>query len=388
MEQAMLEDLSFGELKVLGSEAVAAMSAAHARVLGVIAEVDRRGSFRDDGARSVSDWVVATFRVDRDTASAWVVAARRLSHLPAVTMAYRAGHMSFDQLEPAATMARPDTDAAWARDGAGKSPVELRRALSHQQASGVATAQDAYAQRAMRLVPTKDGSGHRISGFLPAELATQVTHELMRRAAEMGPNPETGRRDPIHARMADAFHQAVCGAPGRSATRPVVIATMNLDQTAASTTDGSALCLETASRLDCLCETYIAILDSDGEPMQMGRSRRDWSDAQKLWILARDGYQCVVEGCRSRTRLEVHHVRPFGEGGRTDTANGATLCYAHHHACHEGRFQLARGPGDQWALIRPDGQPAGPQQPGMTPSDAMQFLKDVADEMRGMWDGN
>ena len=53
-------------------------------------------------------------------------------------------------------------------------------------------------------------------------------------------------------------------------------------------------------------------------------------------VIARDG-GCVVDGCDSRYRLEVHHVIPRSEGGSHDAENLVTLCWYHHHVAIHGR---------------------------------------------------
>ena len=57
---------------------------------------------------------------------------------------------------------------------------------------------------------------------------------------------------------------------------------------------------------------------------------------QRMRILERDGYRCQICGERPSNNehivLNVHHIRPFGEGGLTIDEKVITLC----HTCHRG----------------------------------------------------
>jgi hypothetical protein len=48
-------------------------------------------------------------------------------------------------------------------------------------------------------------------------------------------------------------------------------------------------------------------------------------------VLFRDGHQCVIAGCQSRSRLQPHHLIPYSQGGTHDPENLVTLCWFHHH---------------------------------------------------------
>jgi hypothetical protein len=59
-------------------------------------------------------------------------------------------------------------------------------------------------------------------------------------------------------------------------------------------------------------------------------STRGIPKAIRRFVLARDG-GCTVEGCRSRYRLQPHHLVPYAAGGTHHPANLTTLCWFHHH---------------------------------------------------------
>ena len=76
----------------------------------------------------------------------------------------------------------------------------------------------------------------------------------------------------------------------------------------------------------------------DGRYLGVGRRSRVTPGPLRRAIIARDG-GCVIDGCRSRYRLENHHITPWNHGGTTDPDNLATVCWYHHHVVIHGRGQ-------------------------------------------------
>jgi HNH endonuclease len=72
------------------------------------------------------------------------------------------------------------------------------------------------------------------------------------------------------------------------------------------------------------------------QPLDLGRTTRVISPAQRRALAVRDG-GCVVPDCtRPLAWCVGHHLVHWLEGGPTDLANLALLCRAHHRAVHEG----------------------------------------------------
>jgi HNH endonuclease len=80
------------------------------------------------------------------------------------------------------------------------------------------------------------------------------------------------------------------------------------------------------------------------QPLEVGRTSRVVSPAQRAALVVRDG-GCAFPGClRPPAWCEAHHLRHWLHGGPTDLANLALLCRAHHRAVHEGGWRLQRLP--------------------------------------------
>lgn len=82
------------------------------------------------------------------------------------------------------------------------------------------------------------------------------------------------------------------------------------------------------------------------QPMAVGRTQRIATPAQRRALAARDR-GCVMPGCAvPAERCQIHHLRPWTEGGSTDLGNLVSLCTAHHREVDLGRWDLhADGPG-------------------------------------------
>jgi hypothetical protein len=92
-----------------------------------------------------------------------------------------------------------------------------------------------------------------------------------------------------------------------------------------------------------VCENgfYPIVVGNKGEPLYHGRRKRYCTRAQRRAIIARDGDRCIAKGCRRRAaQSHAHHVIFSTNGGPTDIDNCVMLCPAHHHALHQGAFEI------------------------------------------------
>ncbi|HEY1531223.1 MAG TPA: DUF222 domain-containing protein [Galbitalea sp.] len=94
-------------------------------------------------------------------------------------------------------------------------------------------------------------------------------------------------------------------------------------------------------QLACESGYYPVIIGERGEPLFHGTLKRHFTESQRRAMIARDGDRCVVPGCKSRAAsAEAHHVVFWSLRGPTDIDNGVLLCPAHHHALHQGAFEV------------------------------------------------
>jgi Domain of unknown function (DUF222)/HNH endonuclease len=89
------------------------------------------------------------------------------------------------------------------------------------------------------------------------------------------------------------------------------------------------------------------------QPLEVGRTARVVSAAQRAALAVRDG-GCSFPDCdRPPAWCEAHHLRHWLHGGPTDLANLALLCRTHHRAVHEGGRRLHRDRGGHLTAAPP-----------------------------------
>jgi hypothetical protein len=105
----------------------------------------------------------------------------------------------------------------------------------------------------------------------------------------------------------------------------------------------------------CLGRIRTVVHDELGNVCNIGRSRRTVTDRQFRALLARDRH-CAHPGCRSKAGLEAHHVKRWIDGGRTELTNLVLLCERHHHALHDGAFEITSLGRQRFRFQRNDGR--------------------------------
>jgi hypothetical protein len=99
-----------------------------------------------------------------------------------------------------------------------------------------------------------------------------------------------------------------------------------------------------ARRLACNADLIPVVLGGASEVLDLGRTRRTFSPAQRRAMAIRDK-KCRTEGCSIPAAWsEAHHWRPWSRGGRTDLEDGVLLCPWHHHRAHDPAYDLSRLP--------------------------------------------
>jgi hypothetical protein len=127
------------------------------------------------------------------------------------------------------------------------------------------------------------------------------------------------------------------------------------DQTVCETSSGVPLTPAAVRRMACEAEIVPIVLGGAGEVLDVGRSRRLATAAQRRAISAMHA-TCVMPGCTVPVdECRVHHVDPWHDGGRTDLDQLVPVCERDHHRLHEGGWTLKLRPDRTITLARPDG---------------------------------
>jgi hypothetical protein len=118
---------------------------------------------------------------------------------------------------------------------------------------------------------------------------------------------------------------------------------------------------EALRRLVCDARVIPIVLGSKGEVLDVGRSSRLATTAQRRALEARDK-GCVFIGCtRTAKWCTPHHIRHWAHGGPTDLGNMALLCAHHHRKIHHSQWEMEIIDGLPWlippAFLDPERKP-------------------------------
>ncbi|OIH86709.1 hypothetical protein BLJ79_01735 [Arthrobacter sp. UCD-GKA] len=95
-----------------------------------------------------------------------------------------------------------------------------------------------------------------------------------------------------------------------------------------------------ARRLACSANVIPAVLGTESQPLDLGRTQRFFNRAQRRAMMLRD-IGCINPGCSmAGHRCEANHIKPWYLGGETNLANSALLCPACHASFHAGHFKI------------------------------------------------
>jgi len=281
-----------------------------------------------------------------------------------------------DELEAAAARLTEDATRVPVEHLAGRARVE-RELLDERGAVEREAAR--RSRRFLRLVPLADGMT-RIVGLLDTESAArvraafdQVTAPRRRRPrfatdADRVRDIDRPDGDPrsteqlLLDRFVELVERAVAADDGTifGARRPGVrvhVAARDLRAaTGIAQVEGSpdAVSVATARRIACTDGVVPIVFDDDREPLDVGRTQRLHTVAQRIAIAARDGGCRWVDCDRPPSWTEVHHPIPWGEGGTTSVANGVSLCAYHHLRLHDERWRIEHRGSEFWLHAPPN----------------------------------
>jgi HNH endonuclease len=133
------------------------------------------------------------------------------------------------------------------------------------------------------------------------------------------------------------------GGEDGSEGRAVTVAEVFVDALLASQTQGeSGATLSSGPKAgfdvlsEILCSGKVRIIASDLNCLFYSDLGEAVPPALRALVMARDMGICSIEGCRSRYRLQIHHISPRSRGGSHHPDNLITLCWYHHHVAIHG----------------------------------------------------
>jgi hypothetical protein len=311
-----------------------------ARQAIALAALDRVQVHTADGLRTLENWVSARLDLPYERARRLTQAARTLAEHPDLARRFSDGDIGLDRAvltAQLATVAPPEVverSEGWDLGGLRRQVALWRRHTPREE-------RQVFADRFLTLQPSLDNHTVRGSFEVPGFEGELVTQALTERADMFGDLP--GPRIPRVAALADALvsiSQDSLDGPGEGegAGRSEPVVSIFADAHAVASTNGEAGA-ETASGVrvgaalleEMLCVGRIGVIATqDLKPVSYSRTQRSIPPAVRRFVMHRDG-GCTVAGCRSRYRLQPHHLDPWAADGDHDPDNLTTLCWFHHH---------------------------------------------------------
>ena len=198
----------------------------------------------------------------------------------------------------------------------------------------------------LRLTPLENGMT-AISGRLDPEAAAVLSAALDPLSAP-NPSTENGGRDPRPAdrRRAEALIEicrraTAAGGEAPATSKAQVVVLIDLDRLrdnlrgAGTTLNGQDLSAATVRKLACDASLIPIVLGSQGQPLDVGRTKRLVTPGILAALWVRDKH-CTFPHChRPAFWCSAHHVRHWIDGGTTCLLNLTLLCEHHHTYVHQ-----------------------------------------------------
>ena len=406
-----LAQLSDDELSaVLGTHA-AHMAVAECRLCLLAAEVERRGFWAAQGARSCAHWLSWRCGTSPLAAREHLRVGKALGRLPLLREAFSSGTLSYSKARALTRIATVELEATLLEMAAYATASQLEtivRAYRRASADEGRLALERHANRSVHSSVDDEGMVVISARLAPEDGATVLAAIEMTRHAlapekapeaaggvPAGTSPEAsgwpGPPDPSapaeppeppepwagsHAAGGADALVAICeaaisrGVLHPSAYGPHASVVVHVDDQVLcdAEAEGCAhiegvgvVAAHTLQRLACDAASSTVVFGRDGKGVaRAGRvvpegSTRQVPLALRRAVLVRDG-GCRFPGCSVRRYVDVHHVLWVSRGGRTTLTNLVSLCRFHHRCVHEGGYELSMDPTATVAVRAPDGR--------------------------------
>ena len=339
-------------------DAVSAVLALHVK------ELDDRALPVLEHRISTTNWLKLYCHMSVTEASGTVKTARALSHMPTVTGNALTGRIPWRsvQLLSQARDRYPDEfavhESVFADTATYLSLKDLRRAIGHweQQVNYDQALDDAKKLEALRGFhhdQTYEGLWATKGTFAPegGHLIDTALNSLVHAS-----NIDSGESRSPRQRRADALvdicrfwldHNRTVRTSGGEkphATITIDYTTLMGGKQRLPELDGTPIDPEAIKRILCDASVVRMLVDSESQPIDVGRRIRAIPPALRRALEVRDG-GCSWSGCNAPASLcDAHHIIHWANGGSTSLDNTRLLCRSHHRAIHDEDESQRRAP--------------------------------------------
>ncbi len=348
------------------------------KLLSIIAELDERRVWEDDGCRDLAQWLSGRLGISSWTGQRWVDASHAISQLPFISEALENGRLCLDKVIELCRFATKETEqelVVWAKRVTVASVRHRAEVFNRAEIDEIRTAERA---RFLNWWWEQGGASLGFEGLLPAAEGAAFVKAIERIAERLAESPADqppasgisfSARDRKAQRCADALcllsSQAI--AEDQDADRATVVVHATIDSrglTNAEIEGGLGLHPDIAHELSCDCRLQYVLSDREGNALGIGWASRNVPRWLHRQLLYRD-HGCTFPGCGTKMFLKAHHIHCWELGGPTDYDNLVLVCTRHHKLVHRFGWSVClNGRVAEW--YKPDGRryDPGPDPPG------------------------
>ncbi|NMM35370.1 MAG: DUF222 domain-containing protein [Phycicoccus sp.] len=337
--------------------------------VGLVQEAESRGVVAESPSASSTDWLLAHSEHLEPADAARTVDVARLCALPknqvmaaavsggtltvrkAMTALRQLGQVEH-ALEPGKREEALASLTLMAQTGYDRHVIAVGRSLMALVGADRSLERNETALRtlsSLKLCPLANGM-IAIRGQLDPESGAVLSAALDPLSAPT-PCEANGGRDPRQAdrRRADALVElcrraTAAGGSAPTTTKAQIVVTIGYERLAGAvrgsgtTLAGQVLSPHSVRKLACDASIIPMVLGSQGQPLDVGRTKRLVTPALLAALWARDK-GCTFPGCgRPPQWTDAHHVRHWIDGGTTSLLNLALLCGYHPPPRSAGRY--------------------------------------------------
>jgi hypothetical protein len=328
-------------------------------------------AYKEVGSRTGASWLRHHLRMSPGEARRRIRVGQQLKDLPLVHEAFLAGQINLTHVEILAAavdelgvQAVQAAEASLVESARLNDPWDLREAIRTLKQSVDPDSVDDAARKAMArryFSVTPVGDEYVAKGVLDAETGAMLAQVL-----DTLSKPTPGDERSAGQRRVDALGdlcRAVLdsGLPQDNGVRPHLTVVLSWEAligqlgAAPAQLDGfGTISTALVRRLACDAGVSRVVIGPDGAPIELGRTARAPSAAQRRGARVRDKGRCRVPGCRSRL-VQLHHLVHWIDGGCTDLDKLVSLCPRHHRNVHSGRLRI-RAEGGDFRFFARDGR--------------------------------
>lgn len=357
---------SIDDLDAAISRLASRINAVNYQLLVLVREFDDRMGWAKWSFACCAEWLSWRCGISLSAAREKVRTAQALRELPAISLAFEEGRLSYTKVR-ALTRVAPahDEDALlrYALDATAPQVEERCRQIRNVRPDSVRDAKRAWEGRSLSVWRNAARGTVSIRVELPLEDGELIAQAL-ERAVEAGGDagaPELAgvsfqsqQADALLAIARDYLGGATAESPGSAADHYQVV--VHVDESALRGGEGRADApIDTIKRLACDASVVVVTEDERGAPLNVGRKQRTVPTAIRRALWSRDR-GCAFPGCHRTRFVDAHHVQHWGEGGETSVDNLVLLCSHHHRLLHEGGYRVRRDYQGEHYFTRADGR--------------------------------